>query len=110
MPADVQRLPKSSLRSLVRGIVEDAKQLVVGHYELRKYQTLRQIARAKAMAIWLGIGVVFAGIGTVLITLMVVHLVHDNFSLPLWGSYGIVGIVVLAAAGVCLYVAAKTRL
>jgi Putative Actinobacterial Holin-X, holin superfamily III len=109
MPADAQRIPKPTLLSLIRGIVEDAKQLVVGQYEFRRYQTLRQIARAKAMAIWLGIGIVFAAIGTILLTLMVAHLLHDIFNLPLWGSYGIVGIVLIVVGGGCLY-GAKSRL
>ena len=109
MPGDVQRIPKPTLLSLVRGIFDDAKQLVVGQYELRKYQTLRQIAKAKVVAIWTGAGIAFAGIGTILITLMVVHLLHDVLNLPLWGSYGIVGIVLIIAGGGFLY-GAKNRL
>ena len=109
MPADAHRIPKPTLLSLIRGIVEDAKQLVFGQYEFRRYQTLRQIARAKAMAIWLGIGIAFAGIGTILLTLMVVHLLHDIFNFPIWGSYGIVGIVLIVVGGGCLY-GAKSRL
>jgi hypothetical protein len=109
MPADAQRIPKPTLLSLTRGIVEDVKQLAVGEYEFRRYQTLRQIARAKAMAICLGIGIVFAAIGAILLTLMVVHLLHDIFNLPLWGSYGIVGIVLIVVGGGCLY-GAKSRL
>jgi hypothetical protein len=107
MPGDVQRIPKPTLLSLLRGIVDDAKQLVIGQYEFRKYQTLRQIAKAKVVAIWTGIGIAFAGIGTILITLMVVHLLHDVLNLPLWGSYGIVGIVLLVVAGGFLYGAKK---
>ena len=109
MPGDAQRIPKPSLLSLVRGIVDDAKQLVIGQYEFRKYQTLRQIAKAKVVAIWIGTGIAFAGIGTILITLMVVHLLHDVLNLPLWASYGIVGIVLIAASGGFLY-GAKNRL
>jgi hypothetical protein len=109
MPGDAQRVPKPTLLSLVRGIIDDAKQLVIGQYEFRKYQTLRQVAKAKAAAIWIGTGIAFAGIGTILITLMVVHLLHDVLNLPLWGSYGIVGIVLIAAGGGCFY-GAKTRL
>lgn len=109
MPADAERTAKPTLLSLVRGIVDDAKQLVIGQFEFRKYQTVRQVAKAKAMAIWLGIGLVFAAIGTILVTLMVVHLLHDVLDLPLWGSYGIVGLVLLVVGGGCLYVA-KTRL
>ena len=109
MPGDVQRIPKPTLLSLVRGIFDDAKQLVVGQYELRKYQTLRQIAKAKVVAIWTGAGIAFAGIGTILITLMVVHLLHDVLDLPLWGSYGTVGIVLIATGGGFLY-GARNRL
>lgn len=109
MPGDAQRVPKPTLLSLVRGIVDDAKQLVIGQYEFRKYQTLRQVAKAKAVAIWTGIGIAFAGIGTILITLMVVHLLHEVLDLPLWGSYGIVGIVLIAIGGGFLY-GAKSRL
>ena len=109
MPEDAQRVPKPTLLSLVRGIVDDAKQLVLGQYELRKYQTLRQVAKAKLVAIWTGIGIAFAGIGTILVTLMVVHLLHEVLDLPLWGSYGIVGIVLIAIGGGFLY-GAKSRL
>jgi uncharacterized membrane protein len=108
MARDAQRIPKPSLVSLVRGLVDDAKELVIGQYELRRYQTLRQIAKAKAVAIWTGIGIVFAVIGTILITLMIVHVLHDVLNLPLWGSYGIVGIVLIAVGGAFLY-GAKNR-
>src|SRR5262249_16087954 len=37
MPGETQRVPKPTLLALVRGIVDDAKQLVLGQYELRKY-------------------------------------------------------------------------
>jgi hypothetical protein len=40
---------------------------------------------------------------------MIVHLLHDVFDLPLWGSYGIVGIILIATGGGFLY-AAKNRL
>jgi Putative Actinobacterial Holin-X, holin superfamily III len=109
MPGDVQRIPKPTLLSLLRGIVDDAKQLIIGQYEFRKYQTLRQIAKAKVVAIWTGLGIAFAGIGTILITLMVVHLLHDILNLPLWGSYGIVGLILIIAGGGFLF-GAKNRL
>jgi len=108
MPGESQRVPKPTLLSLVRGIVDDSKQLVLGQYELRKYQTLRQVAKAKVVAIWTGIGIVLAAIGTILIALMLVHLLHEVLNLPLWGSYGIVGIVLIAIGGGFLY-GAKSR-
>lgn len=107
MVSDAKKIPKPSLASLVRGLVDDAKQLVIGQFELRKYQALREVAKAKMVAIWTGIGIAFASIGTILITLMVVHVLHDVLDLPLWGSYGIVGIVLIAAGGGFLYAAKK---
>ncbi|HXV82248.1 MAG TPA: phage holin family protein [Candidatus Binatia bacterium] len=109
MARDAQRIPRPTVLSLVRGIIDDAKQLVIGHYEFRKYQTLRELAKAKAAAIWIGAGIALAGIGVVLVALMVVHLLHALSNLPLWGSYGIVGIVLLVVGGVFLY-AGKNRL
>src|SRR5215475_707462 len=109
MPGETQRVPKPTLLSLVRGIVDDSKQLVIGQYELRKYQTLRQVAKGKVVAIWTGIGIALAAIGTILMTLMIIHLLHEVLDLPLWGSYGIVGIVAIAIGGGFLY-GAKSRL
>jgi uncharacterized membrane protein len=98
-----QKVPKASVISLVRGIVNDAKELVFAQYEYRKYQTLQQAAKAKTLAIWLGLGVVLTGVGGFLIVLMVVHLVHAFTDLPLWGCYGIVGAILLIIGVVFLY-------
>ena len=109
MSGETQRVPKPTLLSLVRGIVDDAKQLVLGQYELRKHQTLLQVAKAKVVAIWTGFGIGLAAIGIILIALMLVHLLHEVLNLPLWGSYGIVGIVLIAIGGGFWY-GAKSRL
>jgi Putative Actinobacterial Holin-X, holin superfamily III len=107
MARDTNKVPKASVISLVRGIIDDAKQLVLGHYELRKYEALQRVARVKSVAIWLGIGVAFVATGGFLVIIMVVHLLHDFANLPLWGSYGIVAIVLIAVAGVLLAKAKK---
>lgn len=98
-----QKVPKASVISLVRGIINDAKELVLAQYEYRKYQTLQQAVKAKTLAIWLGLGVVLTGLGGLLIVLMVVHLLHAFTDLPLWGCYGIVGTVLLTIGVVFLY-------
>jgi Putative Actinobacterial Holin-X, holin superfamily III len=103
-----QKIPKASVISLIRGIIDDAKDLVFAQYEYRKYQTLQQAAKAKTLAIWLGLGVVLTGVGGLLIVLMVVHLLHAFTDLSLWGCYGIVGIILLTIGAVFLY-SAKRR-
>jgi hypothetical protein len=47
-------------------------------------------------------------VGGLLIVLMVVHLLDAFTDLPLWGCYGIVGIVLLTIGAVFLY-SAKRR-
>jgi uncharacterized membrane protein len=98
-----QKVPKASIISLVRGIINDARELVFAQYEYRKYQTLQQAAKVKTIAIWLGAGVVLAAAGGLLIILMVVHLLDALTDVPLWGCYGIVGIILLAIGAILLY-------
>jgi uncharacterized membrane protein len=104
MPREAaQKVPKASVISLVRGIINDARELVFAQYEYRKYQTLQQAAKAKTMAIWLGSGVVLAAAGGFLVILMVVHLLDALTDVPLWGCYGIVAIILLAIGAILLY-------
>jgi protein-S-isoprenylcysteine O-methyltransferase Ste14 len=103
-----QKVPKPSVIELVRGIINDAKELVFAQYEYRKYQTLQQAAKAKSLAVWFGSGVVLAAVGGLLIVLMVVHLLDALTDIPLWGCYGIVGVILLAIGAILLY-SAKRR-
>lgn len=105
----VEKLARPSIMALVRGAIDDAKQLLLDHYELKKYQAERGIAKAKSAAALAVVGVPFAFVGFVLLVLMVVHLLNEAASLPLWGSYGIVAVVLLAIGG-GLLLAAKKRL
>jgi protein-S-isoprenylcysteine O-methyltransferase Ste14 len=98
-----QKVPKASVISLLRGLISDAKELVLAQYEYRKYQTLQQAAKAKTLAIWLGVGAVLAAVGGLLIVLMVVHLLHAFTDLPLWGCYGVVGVILSTIGAVFLY-------
>jgi hypothetical protein len=103
MAPEANKIPRASVVSLVRGIIEDAKQLLLAQYEFRKYQTLQRVTKAKTVALWMGIGIALAAAGGFLIILMVVHLLYTYLDLLLWQSYGIVGIVLLVVGGVFLY-------
>jgi hypothetical protein len=104
---DVQKIARPTVRSLLGGIVEDAKQLGLAHFELRKYQVQRQATKAKTVAIWTGIGAALAAFGFLLMILMLVHLLYALFSIALWASYAIVGILLLAIGAGFLYGAKK---
>ena len=103
MASNPQTVQRPSLVALVRGIIEDAKQLAVYQFELRKYQGLQQVAKAKSIAIWIGVGLAFSAIGFLLVILMAVYLLQAFSDLPLWGCYGIVGFVLLLLGVGCLY-------
>jgi hypothetical protein len=103
-----QKVSKPSVISLVRDIINDARDLVFAQYEYRKYQALQQADKVKTLAIWLGVGVALTGAGGLLIVLMIVHLLHAFTDLPLWGCYGVVGIILLAIGAGFLY-GAKRR-
>ena len=108
MASNPQTAQRPNLLALVRGIIEDGKQLAIDQFELRKYQGLKQVAKAKSMAIWIGVGIAFSAIGFLLLTLMAVYLLQTFSDLPLWGCYGIVGFVLLLLGLGSLY-GAKSR-
>jgi hypothetical protein len=105
----VGKIPRPSVIELVRGIIDDAKQLLLGQYELRKYQAEREVAKAKSVATLAAIGLPVAFVGFILLVLSVVHILNELANLPLWASYGIVAIVLLVTGGGFL-LAAKKRI
>ena len=105
----VGKIQRPSIMELVRGIIDDAKQLLLGQYELRKYQAEREVAKAKSVATLAAIGLPVAIIGFVLLVLTVVHMLNELANLPLWASYGIVTVILLITGGGFL-LAAKKRM
>jgi hypothetical protein len=93
--------------TIVRGIIDDAKQVALGQYELRKYQVEREVGKAKVVATSAAIGLPIAALGGVLLVLMLVHLLNEAAGLPLWASYGVVGLILLVAGGAFLIGAKK---
>lgn len=105
----VDKMPRPGVMELVRGIIDDGKQLLLGHYELRKYQAERQLAKTKSVATLAVIGLPIAFVGFILLVLAVVHILNELANLQLWASYGIVAVVLLVAGGGFL-LAAKKRM
>lgn len=91
-----------SLVSLVSGIAKGAKDLLLQEMALTKLEVKYELQKAKTAAIALGIGVGAVAAGGILLMLMLVHLLDAFTLVPLWGCYGIVGIVLVALGGVLL--------
>jgi hypothetical protein len=97
-----------SFVSLIGGIANDAKDLLLQEVALTKLEVQDELRKAKSKAIALGIGIGVSALGGLCLVLTLVHLLWSSTSIPLWGCYGIVGSLLIVVGGVLL-VAATTK-
>ena len=97
-----------SFVSLIGGIANDAKDLLLQEVALTKLEVQNELRKAKSKAIALGIGLGISTLGGICLVLTLVHLLSALTAIPLWGCYGIVGSLLIVVGGVLL-VAAKTK-
>jgi hypothetical protein len=97
-----------SFVSLLGGIANDAKDLLLQEVALTKLEVQYGLRKAKTAAIALGIGIGTIATGGILLMLMLVHVLAALTVVPLWGCYGIVGSVLVVLGGVLL-AAGKTK-
>ena len=88
-----------SVAVLLRGIVNDAKELLAQEMAMLKLEARDELGKAKRAALALGIGIGLVAAGGMLLSVMLVQVLAMCTELPLWGCYGIVGsgLVVLGA-------------
>lgn len=98
-----------SVTSLVSGILADVRDLAVQQTRLVREEVREDMHKARAGAIFLGVGLVLAPIGALQLCLMLPHLLFwlTNGDVPLWACYGIFGIVFLLFGGGAVVVALK---
>src|SRR4029453_6513756 len=97
-----------SFVSLIGGIANDAKELLLREVALTKLEVQYELRKAKSKAIALGIGIGVSTLGGICLMLTLVHLLSSLTSLPLWGCYGIVGSL-LVIVGAVLFMAATEK-
>jgi hypothetical protein len=85
----------ASLASLVGGIINDAKDLLLHEFTMAKLEMKDELNKTKTAAVSLAIGAGISTVGGLLLILMLVHLLAALTPIPLWGSYGIIGAVLL---------------
>jgi hypothetical protein len=91
-----------SFVSLIGGIANDAKELLLREVALTKLEVQYELGKAKSKAIALGIGIGVSTLGGICLMLMLVHLLSSLTSIPLWGCYAIVGSLLVVFGGVLL--------
>lgn len=102
MAQDTSTRSEASLATLLGGIVNDAKDLLVQEFTIAKLEMQQELRKTKSAITTLGIGVGIAAIGALFLLLMCVHGLVVLLEIPLWGAYGIVGGILAVVGGILL--------
>lgn len=105
--ADTRYRARSSMTAVLEGLFADLRTLAVQELRLATHEVREEIGKAKSAGMSLALGVGLSVVSGLLLILMIVHGLNA-LGLPLWASYGLVG-VVLGGAGVALLMKAKTK-
>jgi len=107
MSDTIRHSARSSITALLEGLLADMKALAVQEFRLATHEVQAELGKAGSVASSLAIGIGLAVLGGLLLVLMVVHMIAEA-GLPLWASYGLVGIV-LGGSGLALLIKAKQK-
>lgn len=107
MKEGLQTHAEPTWASLLTGLADEAKELLLQEVALTKLEVRYELIKARSAAISLGIAIGTIAIGGVLLALMLVYGLAAGSAVPLWGCYGIVG-AVFAAMGAGGLVSAKS--
>jgi hypothetical protein len=100
---DPQRNDKVSILELVRGICHDTLTLSSKELTAAKLEIRQEITKGLKAGISLGIGGFILAVGVVLLSLMLVLVLTAYSGIPLWASFGIIGLVYCIGGGVILW-------
>jgi hypothetical protein len=91
MAQDPSPRSETSVATLIGGIVNDAKDLLINEFTIAKLEIQQELRKTKSAALALAMGAGIVGIGGLFLMLMCVHGLVVLLDIPLWGSYGLVG-------------------
>jgi len=103
MAANLQGDSAASLSQLVSGIVSDAQTLMSQQLALFKQEVREDFSKTREAVTSLALAGGLLLVGSILLCLMCVYLLHELAHLPLWGSFAIVGGVLTVLGGVLGY-------
>jgi len=102
---------EASVTDLMRGIINDTADLIRHEIKFARTEIKADLRKTRDAAAVLGLGAGAALLGSILLALMLVHLLHYvsdpatevSRGLPMWACYGIVSAVFLVAGAVGVY-------
>jgi hypothetical protein len=106
---DTNRISEADqdMGKLIQGAFHDLEKLATQHIKLFKADLKDDVKKGTQGLVSLIVGLNILFVGVVLLGMMLAHGLHAAFpeSLPLWGAFGIVGVLICVAGGVFLGVA-----
>ena len=100
---------RNGIIGLIGGLVGDLRTLFRQELQLLRDEFFLEIDKIRQAAVAVGAGIGVTIIGGLFLFIMLVHLLHQYASLPLWACYGLIGVILLAV-GAALLVKAKNSL
>jgi len=102
MAQDTSPRSEASVATLIGGIVNDAKDLLIQEFTIAKLELQQELRKTKSAAISFAIGAGIAAVGGLFLLLMCVHGLVILIDIPLWGAYGIAGALLLVVGAILL--------
>lgn len=98
MATDLRNSSDNSVTSLVKGIVDDAQELLKQQFTLLKVEVRQDLRQTGEAVFSLVLGLVVLFIGTILLSVALVHLLYWAFpTVPLWVWFLVVGGLITGA-------------
>jgi hypothetical protein len=102
MAVESPSTPKTGLGHIVTGILQDLRTLMRQEAQLLRDEVKLEVSKAGRAASGFGIGAGLLAVGGLFLLLMLVHGLHEWTGLPLWASYGLIGLILAGIGGVLL--------
>jgi len=102
MAQDSSPRSETSVATLIGGIVNDAKDLLLNEFTIAKLEMQQELRKTKSAALAFAIGAGVIGIGGLFLLLMCVQGLVVLLDIPLWGSYGLVGGLLFVVGAILL--------
>lgn len=99
----------ASMTALVTGILNDAQELIKQQFALFKSEVRADLAKTREAALTLSVAMGVFGLGAIVLTFMLAHLLNWALELPTWGGFGIVAAALLLLGSI-LYVVGRNQL
>jgi len=100
---------RNGIIGLLGGLLGDLRTLFRQELQLLRDEFFLEIDKIRQAAFAVGAGIGLTIIGGLFLFIMLVHVLHQYASLPLWACYGLIGVILLAV-GAALFIKAKQSL